>query len=157
MRFKARSPASEMACDAAGVGCNRPRASPIRAKRAKALLCNELFVAEDFPGRDQFAALTRAEEEAGLLSRADIGFKKSWRALLQERGLPVANHALFEDGGDPRELSQVSQVQGNHRPHAWILRGATKETVSLRIIGLSPFGRMNFKTQARTQSLSHRR
>lgn len=55
----------------------------------------ELFVPEDYPGRAVFAALTQAEEAAGLYALPEsIGTKERWEALLKSRGLEVEGHAL---------------------------------------------------------------
>lgn len=54
----------------------------------------ESFVRADYPGFAKFARLTRQEEEAGLLSRSDIGQRSSWELLLQEQGLTIRGHQL---------------------------------------------------------------
>ncbi len=55
----------------------------------------ECFVTEDYPQRPAFAALTRAEEEAGLLDdSAEIGTRQRWDARLAARGYVVAGHDL---------------------------------------------------------------
>lgn len=47
----------------------------------------ELFVAEDYPGREEMAAITAAEEAAGLLEdTARIGTRDGWREKLIETG-----------------------------------------------------------------------
>jgi len=47
----------------------------------------ETFLAPEHPRRAGFAALTRAEEAAGLYERtATIGFKLNWERLLREKG-----------------------------------------------------------------------
>lgn len=47
----------------------------------------ETFLHAEHPEYERFSALTATEEELGLLSRPDIGTKKKWLALLEERGL----------------------------------------------------------------------
>lgn len=55
----------------------------------------ETFLPEDHPDQARFAALTRAEEAAGLYAHpATIGFKLNWERLLQERGLVIQDHRL---------------------------------------------------------------
>ena len=55
----------------------------------------ELFVDANYPRRHLFAALTRAEENRGLLSSdARIGSRESWQALLRSHGLTVRGHRL---------------------------------------------------------------
>jgi DNA phosphorothioation-associated putative methyltransferase len=58
----------------------------------------ELFVDALYPAYEQFADLSRQEEELGLLSRSDIGYWKNWAAILQERELRIENHRLFRNG-----------------------------------------------------------
>ena len=47
---------------------------------------------------DTFAELTRQEDERGLLSRADVGFRTEWLQLLKERGVHIVGHELREGG-----------------------------------------------------------
>lgn len=55
----------------------------------------ECFVTEDYPLRLEFATLTRAEEEAGLLvDSAEIGTQQRWDARLAARGFLVTGHEL---------------------------------------------------------------
>lgn len=61
----------------------------------------ELFVPEDYPGRDQFAELSLAEERAGLfLEPAVIGTRVGWQRVLAARGVQVVGHRLV-DGQAP--------------------------------------------------------
>lgn len=56
----------------------------------------ETFVPEDYPERESFAALTRAEEEAGLYAVTEtIGSKARWESLLQERRVRIEGHTLL--------------------------------------------------------------
>ncbi len=56
----------------------------------------ELFVPEDYPGRDQFAALSIAEEQAGLFrDSAAIGTRAGWQRVLAAHGLRVVGHRLL--------------------------------------------------------------
>ena len=55
----------------------------------------ETFLAATHPRREEFAALTRAEEGAGLYEHpATIGFKLNWERLLREKGLRIEGHRL---------------------------------------------------------------
>jgi hypothetical protein len=44
--------------------------------------------------------LTRQEDELGLLSRSDVGFKSEWLRILDERGLQIVGHDLHKRGCD---------------------------------------------------------
>ena len=55
-----------------------------------------------------FAELTRQEEDLGLLSRVDIGFKAEWLRLLSERKVRIVGHELREDsGGTDSEVGMI--------------------------------------------------
>lgn len=55
----------------------------------------ETFVAEDHPQHDLFAALTRQEEEYGLLSdTSTIGTKQGWLRHLDETGVIIQGHCV---------------------------------------------------------------
>jgi hypothetical protein len=55
----------------------------------------ESFLPAGHPRRAEFAAMTRAEEEAGLYEdTTTIGFKLNWERLLQSKGLVVSGHKL---------------------------------------------------------------
>lgn len=55
----------------------------------------EAFLAPGHPQRTSFAALTEAEDAAGLYAHtATIGFKLNWERLLRERGLVIQGHEL---------------------------------------------------------------
>jgi hypothetical protein len=56
----------------------------------------ELLVSDSHPEHWRWAALTKAEEEAGLLSRPDIGTKLAWERLLREKGYKVMFSCLVE-------------------------------------------------------------
>lgn len=59
----------------------------------------ELFVPVDYPERSSFAALTSAEEAAGLFCAPEqIGTRERWHGLLKERGLSVRDHTLRSSG-----------------------------------------------------------
>jgi DNA phosphorothioation-associated putative methyltransferase len=59
----------------------------------------ESFVDPLYQNYSAFARLTRQEEDLGLLSRVDIGFKSEWRRLLSERKLHIAGHEVCEGSG----------------------------------------------------------
>jgi len=55
----------------------------------------EAFLAPEHPRRAGFAALTKAEEAAGLYERtATIGFKLNWERLLREKGVVIQGHSV---------------------------------------------------------------
>ena len=55
----------------------------------------ETSLAPEHPRRADFAALTRAEEAAGLYEHtATIGFKLNWERLLAEKGVCIVGHSL---------------------------------------------------------------
>jgi DNA phosphorothioation-associated putative methyltransferase len=57
----------------------------------------ECFVSEAYSGRAEFAALTLAEEEAGLLSAAtEIGTARGWHERLAAAGFAVVGHRLIK-------------------------------------------------------------
>ncbi|MCB1144872.1 MAG: DNA phosphorothioation-associated putative methyltransferase [Leptospiraceae bacterium] len=43
---------------------------------------------------EKFSSLSQSEEEAGLLSRQDIGYRKQWEKLLQDEGYIIEDHNL---------------------------------------------------------------
>jgi DNA phosphorothioation-associated putative methyltransferase len=60
----------------------------------------EEFVPEDYPGRETFAALTTAEEAAGLYAMPEhIGTKARWESLLHDRGVRIEGHTLLRRPG----------------------------------------------------------
>ncbi len=79
----------------------------------------ETFVAEGYPGRDQFAALSAAEEAAGLLSRRDIGFEKQWASVLGDAGVRIDDGALKKarrSAGWTSALAETAQPPANPQP-----------------------------------------
>lgn len=56
----------------------------------------ETFVSVRHPRHDDFAALTAKEEEAGLLSRPDIGSRNGWQTALSEKGLAIKGYDLVD-------------------------------------------------------------
>lgn len=55
----------------------------------------EALVDPLYPKYSAFAELSRQEEELGLLSRSDIGFRRAWQTLLSERSLVLEDHTVF--------------------------------------------------------------
>ena len=54
----------------------------------------ESFLHSEHPYFELFSQLSQAEEEAGLLDRNDIGTKKQWEKLLEEKDYIIADHVL---------------------------------------------------------------
>lgn len=54
----------------------------------------EALVDPLYPGYTTFAELTRQEEESGLLSQANIGFRDTWQHLLAGNDLEIVGHTL---------------------------------------------------------------
>ena len=60
----------------------------------------EEFVPEDYTGRATFAALTRAEEEAGLYQKPQqIGTKLQWESQLRDQRVLIEGHTLVRTPG----------------------------------------------------------
>ena len=60
----------------------------------------ELFVHSEHAMHDEFAALTQAEESAGLFGQSSkIGLRKGWQEVLEASGCTVAGHALTRNQG----------------------------------------------------------
>jgi DNA phosphorothioation-associated putative methyltransferase len=57
----------------------------------------ESFVPDDYPRRELFAALTKAEEGAGLFENvADIGTLDKWNRRLAAKGLKIVDHEIVK-------------------------------------------------------------
>jgi hypothetical protein len=68
----------------------------------------EAFLAPDHPRRAAFAALTHAEEVAGLYEHpATIGFKLNWERLLREKGVTIEGHELRNLQSSPNHLGSL--------------------------------------------------
>jgi DNA phosphorothioation-associated putative methyltransferase len=68
----------------------------------------ETFVDVLYPESGSFAKLTMQEEELGLLSQPDIGFRQRWLAILAERHLQIVGHVVLGEDlakADPSELN----------------------------------------------------
>jgi len=55
----------------------------------------ETFIDTFHPRYSEYADLTAQEEGLGLLGRSDIGTRKGWHAVLQEKGLRVVGNSLL--------------------------------------------------------------
>jgi DNA phosphorothioation-associated putative methyltransferase len=56
----------------------------------------EEFVPEDYPNRENFGVLTRAEEEAGLYSSPErIGTREGWLAVCRSRRVRISGHSVI--------------------------------------------------------------
>jgi DNA phosphorothioation-associated putative methyltransferase len=66
----------------------------------------ETLVDPLYPGHGSFSELTRQEEELGLLSRSEIGFRREWLNLLAERNLQIVGHTISKDENDPSSTDQ---------------------------------------------------
>ena len=61
----------------------------------------ETFLPPDHPARERFAALTKTEEEAGLLTDTSrIGFRLNWDQLISRRGFSFKGHRLVSKAHD---------------------------------------------------------
>jgi len=59
----------------------------------------ELFVADDYPARERFMRLTRAEVRAGLYSEPErIGTRLGWQEALARQGVRLQGHRLVRAG-----------------------------------------------------------
>lgn len=56
----------------------------------------EMFLEELHPDFEACQALTKREEEMGLLSRTDIGTRNGWAAALSERNAVIRGYAIEE-------------------------------------------------------------
>lgn len=75
----------------------------------------ETFLATEHPQRAAFAALTKAEETAGLYEHsATIGFKLNWERLLRDKRVVIEGH----------ELRRVENGHIPHHPSDQVLPGA---------------------------------
>ena len=67
----------------------------------------ETFLPPDHPARERFAALTKTEEEAGLLTDTSrIGFRLNWDQLISRRG----GHRLVSPPSDATNVSSSGAV-----------------------------------------------
>ena len=114
-----RSVCVDLAGGEAAVRAYDPGGNPPILHRKDTMLCprHERF--------DEFARLTRAEEQAGLLSRvARIGFRNDWEALIEECGVSFRGHQLLVNGqaARARDLGVVPSVHAAARAKTAIRR-----------------------------------
>jgi DNA phosphorothioation-associated putative methyltransferase len=57
----------------------------------------EAFVDTLYPNYGAFAELTQQEEDLGLLSHPEIGFRREWRRLLAEHHLEIVGHNICKE------------------------------------------------------------
>jgi hypothetical protein len=82
----------------------------------------EAFLREDHPNRELFAALTQAEEAAGLYSEsATIGFKLNWEQVLASKGLSISDNRLVA-------IASAGMVEQNVSPGIAVERHKTAMT-----------------------------
>jgi DNA phosphorothioation-associated putative methyltransferase len=75
----------------------------------------ETFVDALFPEHGTFADLTRQEEQLGLLSQPDIGFRRQWLAILAERHLQILGHTISGDEfSNPCPASEADSITFKH-------------------------------------------
>ena len=60
----------------------------------------ESFVDPLYQNYGAFSELTRQEEDLGLLSRPEIGFKREWLRLLAESRLRIIGHQVLNESGE---------------------------------------------------------
>ena len=76
----------------------------------------ETFLAPDHPRRAEFAALTVAEEAAGLYEdTTTIGFKLNWQKLLATKGIAFKGHALIEQTCGPSPEQRPETIIDRHK------------------------------------------
>ena len=66
-----------------------------RSRNPPILHRKELFVPDDYPGRQLFARLTAREDRLGLLRvSSTIGTRNGWLAVLSSRGMSIHGHRI---------------------------------------------------------------
>ena len=76
----------------------------------------ERFLPLNHPRQEEFAALTQAEEVAGLYEHtATIGFKLNWDRLLAEKGLFIVGHTLEQREVENQPTLNPSPFVERHR------------------------------------------
>lgn len=68
------------------------------------------LVSKSYPYYFQFRELTTAEEQAGLLSRNDIGFRRQWDELLESQKLQIEGHTLREATGIKEDGADTTTI-----------------------------------------------
>lgn len=76
----------------------------------------ESFLIPEHPCHPTFAALTKAEEAAGLYEHtATIGFKLNWERLLLEKGIMIEGHELKRLATEERAIDSVTPAIDRHK------------------------------------------
>jgi DNA phosphorothioation-associated putative methyltransferase len=76
----------------------------------------EQFLPPDHPRRVEFAALTAAEEAAGLYhDTTTIGFKLNWERLLAQKGLVIVGHHLRPTDAGTESAADPAPVILRHK------------------------------------------
>jgi hypothetical protein len=87
----------------------------------------ETFLPPNHPRHPEFAALTRAEEAAGLYERtATIGFKLNWEQLLAAKELRIVGHTLEADNG-----GQTAKSEGAHHLASGVLLPSAEDEATI--------------------------
>jgi len=73
----------------------------------------EAFVDPLYPDYATFAELTRQEDEAGLLSHPDIGFREQWQRRLSEEGIQIVGHTLSKGETQLSPSATTSDLQSD--------------------------------------------
>jgi DNA phosphorothioation-associated putative methyltransferase len=68
------------------------------------------LVSQSYPYYTQFRELTTAEEQAGLLSRNGIGFRRQWEEVLESLKLQIEGHTL-------RDATRIHEVDADTTPY----------------------------------------
>ena len=101
----------------------------------------EMFIRERHPRRVEFAALTHAEEQAGLYANTTtIGFKLNWERLLQSKGLRVNDYKLEPVEAIPPAGNDSGGVAVERHKTALKRYDLSKPVKSLLEYGLLRFG-----------------
>ena len=98
----------------------------------------ELLLPPDHPDAKLFAALSSAEEAAGLFEDASfIGFRLNWERLLAERAVAIDGHFLTKSDGQPLPPLSVDRGPTRVQRHRTAL---TRYSVSKPVKTLLEFG-----------------
>jgi hypothetical protein len=105
----------------------RPTSNPAILHR------KETFVHPSHPRYNDWKAFSDAEEEAGLLSRSDIGMVKQWEAFLADRGYRIEDGVLMRR--NPKTITS-KRSDGVCSPEDYVGMGRTSRIG----LGLPPRG-----------------
>jgi len=97
----------------------------------------ESFLPAGHPQREEFAALTQAEEAARLYANsATIGFKLNWERLLSGKGLTILGHELRRRQGTSGESEPAPRVAVERHKTALTRYALSKPVKSLLEYGI---------------------